>query len=246
MRILLVSLLCSIGCWTSTSPNKAIAHHVDIAHEPALEPVLETPAGSDECPLRWDELAAYAPATIELTQVASEDPRLAVDMNDDCPGFDPRETTCASGIDCNEAQMHGGNHAALSIVGPAGTGRFFSIGLAVEGKGFACMTASTVGARALYPAGNQLTRSPWLADVDGDREAELVVWSRLPWGDAEVTNALMPVVYVLDRSRLVRRDDRSRALRKQVSSAYRGLVAKTPSDDERRACFASVATALGT
>jgi hypothetical protein len=244
VRIALASLICCIGC-RSTAPSAPLAHHADLTAPPAIEPVIETPAGSDDCPLRWDELAAAAPPTIELTPITSSDPRMAIDVNDDCPGFDPASTRCAGGVDCNEARMRGGRRAVLTMVGPGGSGRFFSMGLAIDGKAFACMTASTVGWRNLYPVGGMLLPLPWLADVDGDREAELVMWTRLPWGDAEVTNALMPVVYVLDGDRLVRRDDRSHALRTRVSSAYRALAAKTAKDDEQRACYASVAHALG-
>jgi hypothetical protein len=175
MRIVGASLLFAMGCWSSPPPSTPIAHRVDPARLVGLEPVIETPAGSDECP----------------------------------------------------------------------SGGFVSLGLAVEGKGFACVTASTVGAKNLYPLGTKLIREPWLADVDGDQEAELVIWTRLPWGDQVGATALMPVVYVLDGSRLVRRDDVSHDLRKRVSATYRRFETMAASGDKRRACYASVATALG-
>ncbi|HTL38342.1 MAG TPA: hypothetical protein VL326_34665 [Kofleriaceae bacterium] len=243
MRIVGASLLFAMGCWSSPPPSTPIAHRVDPARLVGLEPVIETPAGSDECPLRWDELADLAPTTIELTPLAGSDPRLAVDANAACPWFDPTAMSCSGYSECNVATMRGARNAALTV-GRA-SGGFVSLGIAVEGKGFACVTASTVGAKNLYPLGTKLIREPWLADVDGDQEAELVIWTRLPWGDQVVATALMPVVYVLDGSRLVRRDDVSHDLRKRVSATYRRFETMAASGDKRRACYASVATALG-
>ena len=96
------------------------------------------------------------------------------------------------------------------------------------------------------PVGDRLAPLPWLKDVDGDGDAELIVWSRLPWGDSEVDNALVPVVYALDpvHDRLVRRDDKAKALRVKVADAYHELANRNE-NPEARACFVAVTAALG-
>jgi len=180
-----------------------------------------------------------APATIPLLPAGAQ-------LSDECSdGFDPSTAPCADGSDdCIHATMRGHQHATLSVAGPDGSGHFASLSFSVDGKRFACMTASTVGWRYLFPVGDKLAPLQWLADVDGDSDAELVVWSRLPWGDSEVTNALMPVVYALDGDRLVRRDDKAKALRVKVADAYHELV-KLDEAPEARACFVAVTAALG-
>ena len=179
------------------------------------------------------------PPTIDLT---ANDP-----LGDECvEGFDPT-TTCVpspDGPSCFEGTMRGGHKATLSVVGPEGSGRFETLGLSIDGKRGLCLTASTVGWRYLFPVGHKLAPLPWLTDVDGDGDAELVVWSRLPWGDSEVTNALVPVVYALDGDRLVRRDDKAKALRVKVADAYHEL-ANLNENPEARACFVAVTAALG-
>jgi hypothetical protein len=201
--------------------------------------LLVEPASGRSCALRWSELKDMAPPTIDLAPANGR-------LQDECAeGFDPADADCEPGSsDCFQATMRGGRKATLSVIGPEGSGRFVSLGLSVDAKRFACITASTVGWRYLFPVGERLAPLPWLADVDGDGDAELIVWTRLPWGDSEVTNALMPVVYVLDGDRLVRRDDRAKALRVKVAGAYHELASRGE-NPEARACFDAVTAALG-
>ena len=202
-----------------------------------LDPVLVEPASGRTCVLRWNELKAAMPPTIDL--------RAADPLGDECvDGFDPRATCVPNGSDCFRATMRGGHEATLSVVGPEGSGHFETLGLSIDGQRGLCLTASTVGWRYLSAVGHKLAPLPWLTDADGDGDAELVVWSRLPWGDSEVTNALVPVVYALDGDRLVRRDDKARALRVKVADAYHEL-ANLNESPEARACFVAVTAALG-
>ncbi|HUS29535.1 MAG TPA: hypothetical protein VMZ53_13575 [Kofleriaceae bacterium] len=218
-----------------TPPDAAVAGDAPLAK---LDPILIEPASGRSCALRWDELRGAAPPTIDLVPASSK-------LTDDCPeGFDPVSNICAEGAGCVHATMRGGEEATLSIRGPEGSGRFNAVGLSIGGKRFACITASTVGWRLIAESGDKLAPLKWLEDVDGDKDAELVIWTRLPWGDSEVANALMPVVYVLDGDRLVRRDDRAKALRVKVAGVYHGLVNLAP-DGEKKACFVALTAALG-
>jgi hypothetical protein len=219
----------------------AIANRAPAAPLAKLDPVVNEPASEGRaCALRWNELDEVAPATIDLGPATGQ-------LTDECPdGFDPKTPSCAPDADlCVDAVMRGGHQAKLSVSGPAGSGHFASLGLSVDGNRFVCLTASTVGWRYLFPVGAKLAPLPWLADVDDDDDlAELVLWQRLPWGDAEVTNGLVPIVYVLDGDRLVRRDDRAHALRVKVADAYHELVQRGESP-EARACFVAMTAALG-
>lgn len=199
--------------------------------------MLDVPADDPSCPLAWTELAEIAPPVIPLLPADGQ-------RSDECPAdFDPA-ASCPAGAECSQAEMRGHTPVTLTLVGPEGSGRFEWTGLSVgSSHHFACIMGSTVGWRYLYEVGEMLAPLTWLADVDGDHEAELVVWTRLPWGDAEITNALMPVVYVLDGDRLVRRDDRSHPLRAKVGAAYKALLARG-GNDEARACFSTLSRVL--
>jgi hypothetical protein len=182
-----------------------------------LEPVIETPPGDPGCPLEWPE--PLPPVVI-----------LGTAPDEECDEVTPGPADV-------RATMRGHRAASAHIEGPDGSGHFVSITLAVGGRQ-TCFGGSTVGWRALGDAAASLAPLPWLADVDGDGDAELVVWSRLPFGDSEYTNGLLPIVYVLDGARLVRRDDRARALRRRVAAAYQQLAS-------RDVCMHSLALALG-
>lgn len=204
-----------------------------------LAPVVTRPALDDACPLAWDELAEAAPPTIALTPAVPDGG--AADM---CPGdFDPAAVR-AGCPDCVAGRM-GGDHAMLQVEGPAGSGRFVSLGLVVDGSrpAVACVMASTVAWRHLVEVADRLAPLPWLADLDGDGDAELITWHRLPWGGSEFENALVPVVYVRAGDLLVRRDDRARALAARVADAYRALAARgTPGPEP--ACRRAITAAL--
>lgn len=223
------------------APDKPIANRVAATPPAKLEPVVIEPASeSRSCDLRWSELDEVAPKTIDLVPANGR-------LTDECAeGFDPATPSCATDHDeCIEAVMRGGHKATLSVSGPAGSGHFASLGLSIDGQRFVCLTASTVGWRYLFPVGAKLAPLPWLANVDDEDDlAELVLWQRLPWGDAEVTNGLVPVVYVLDGDRLVRRDDRAHALRVKVADAYHELVQRGESP-EARSCFVALTAVLG-
>ena len=66
---------------------------------------------------------------------------------------------------------------AVAIDGPAGSGRFVQVGVAVGGAAprFACASASTVAWRHLHAVAEQLAPLPWLVDADGDGAAEVIV-----------------------------------------------------------------------
>lgn len=195
-----------------------------------LEPVMHAPpAPSASCELAWDELTAAAEARIVLGTAPAED-CVVEDMN-------PRRMA---------GTMRGGVPARLTIDGPAGSGRFYALDLAVgtgDRERHVCITASTVGWRILDRVGERLAPLPWLDDVDRDGYVELVVWQRLPFGQSEVDNALFPVVYVLDGDALVRRDDRARALFARVAAAYRERARIAQAGDPT-ACMTAVAAFL--
>ncbi len=224
--------LVALAACAPPPPPAPLASHVPAATPTQLAPVLAAHVDEPACPLAWNELDEASPPRIPLAG-----------PTDDCPpGFDPK-AMCTAGDECVRGTMRGGTRVALAIHGPEGTGHFFWLGLAVEGGRSTCMMASTVGWRLLAPVFDSLAPLPWLTDLDHDGSAELVVWTRLPWGDAEVTNALFPVVYVLDGDALVRRDDLGTALRAKVAAAYRKLAAH-PQDWDPVPCLNAVAHAL--
>lgn len=241
--LLLIALAACAPARTPAPPRSSRAPAGAPRRPEPLQPVVDpTPRGDPACPLAGDELEAAAPSVIAL---AAWPPG---ELPDGCPeGFDAARVLAAGGCalpGCEAGTMRGATRAALAIEGPDGSGHFAELGLALPGSPsrFACLQASTVGVRALEVGWHELAPLPWLADVDGDGAAELVVWQRLPWGDAEVTNALFPIVYVLDGDRLVRRDDRARALRRRVAAVYDRAAAATSEGDA--ACFRAVAHAL--
>jgi hypothetical protein len=210
---------------TNAAPAATVAN--------TMMPVIRPrPAPSSGCTLHWDEVGA--PERIELTDTLDE---ACIPFED--PDLPPHITT-------QSGRMHGGIAAELTVDGPNGSGRFLSLGLTVKTgttTRYACMMGSTVGWRHMYPVANQLAPLPFLADVDLDGSAEVVVWDRLPWGDSESDNALFPVVYVLDGDTLVRRDDRAKVLLARVAAAYR-TRAQMPEPYDPTACFLAVAQFL--
>ncbi|MBA3547807.1 MAG: hypothetical protein H0T76_15095 [Nannocystis sp.] len=199
-----------------------------------------------ECVLQWEELAATAPTTLPLLlgPVAT--------LPDDCDvDFDPMrlldDPAACREPTCERAVFAGGRQGALLRQGPGGSGRFWSVGLVVadgQRRRFVCMTASTVGWRHLHPMAAQIGPLQWLADLDGDGAAEVIIWQRLPWGYSEASNALVPIIYVLDGERLVRSDRSGVAVAATMAAAYRSLAVMTPNDRESVACYRAVADAL--
>lgn len=202
-------------------------------------PVVTQPAPDPDCPLAWDELIDIAPPTIALAPLPGEP-----EWPEECPlDFDPA-ATLAGCADCVAGRMTG-DRAGLLVDGPAGSGRFYNLGLVVDGPRpmYACMMASTVAWRHLVEVADRLAPLPWLDDLDGDGDAELITWHRLPWGSSEFENALVPVVYVRAGDQLVRRDDRARALAARVADAYRALATRgTPGPEP--ACQRAITAAL--
>lgn len=196
----------------------------------------------EQCSLRWDEFAAAARPAIHL----SEWPRDA--LSDDCPAVLGRwiagRERCVAPT-CERAGFADGRRGILLRDGPGGSGRFVWVGLVVEGEGaprFACMTGSTVGWRHLHAVADELGPLPWLEDLDDDGAAEVIIWHRLPWGDSESSQALIPAVYQLEGERLVRRDEKGRALAARIAGAYRKLVQDRAGPAVL--CYAAVARAL--
>ena len=212
--------------------------------------MIKTPPVDKSCPLRWDELDA--PARIPLSTFNSAAPP------DECRDFDPTELFKPGGcqrdvaipdshgeIDCEIAPMRGGARVAVQTIGPEGSGRFWWVSVAIDGpkRLSACLMASTVGWRQVFSVGNLIAPLEWFADLDKDGERDLILWRRLPWGDAEVDNGIYPVAYVLDGTELVRRDDLAAAQRARLAHAYRVLLQREPKHSDAK-CLRAVARAL--
>jgi len=167
--------------------------------------------------------------------------------------FKPGACTIASDVpdepnaarDCELGKMRGGTRAAVQATGPSGSGHYWSVVIALDTPAHphACFEASTVGFRLLVPVASTVAPVRWFDDLDGNGTRELILWERLPWGDAEVANALYPVVYVLDGTELVRRDDLAAHLRARVAAAYRELLRVAPPEDWAT-CVLAAAKAL--
>lgn len=235
-----VILVVLLGCGSSNPSPAPIASHTSSTTAatslPAGPPSTGHPQIDDsQCPLHWDELVA--PTSIPLVAATT-----APD-GDECPAMDVSALLAPGGCiapDCIRATIDG-RATAFVMEGPAGSGRFASLGLAVADSPprYACALASTVGWRHLASVGNQLAPLPWYADVNGDGRIELVVWQRLPWGNSEADNGLVPIVYALEGDALVRRDPLGQMLAMKVAAAYRSL----PTLDQD-VCATVVATAL--
>jgi hypothetical protein len=229
-----VTLAIVTGCGSGPAAAPGIA---------AVEPPPPVERPDYDCPLGWEELAAIAPPEIPLR------PWPSPSLPDHCPaGFDPPALLAPGACvlpDCQDGRLGRGQRVALHIDGPAGSGRFVSLGLAVAGPvpRFACLFASTVGWRHVHRVSRIMGTLPWLADVGGDADLELVTWQRLPWGNSEADNGLVPAVYVLDGPRLVRRDGVGAAVAARAAAAYRALVAIAEPDDPVE-CYGAVADAL--
>lgn len=224
----------------------AVATRAGAAPAGPLQPVVDPLRDDAECALWLSELDAAAPPVIPL---ATYDGGPLPDNCPDevaamvagracapCADRDPALADLRCNTTCESATLRGGVRVRLALDGPNGSGHFEWLGVVV-GNRFACIAASTVGVRALDGLPASFGALPWLADLDGDGDAELIAWQRLPWGQGEVENALAPIAYAFDGARLVRRDDRARALRRRVAALY------AAHKGER--CFASVARALG-
>ena len=214
-----------------------IASHEPSQVQSATPAYTLGPAGIDDhaCPLSWDELDA--PARIPLLPWGTALP-------DDCPEFDAAQLLAAGGCtapDCIAATLDG-RPIAFVMEGPAGSGRFSSLALAVGGTSprFACVTASTVGWRHLVAVADQLAPLPWFADISSDGRPELVAWQRLPWGNSEIDNGMVPIVYAIEGDALVRHDELGIAVGKKVAAAYRTLAARPHASP----CYSVLASVL--
>ena len=115
----------------------------------------------------------------------------------------------------------------VSADGPSGSGRYWTITLGFAESGSpvprrgTCLTTSTVGWRTLQHYRN--SPLPWLDDVDGDGEAELILWASFPLRqDASAAEyGLTAWVYRLDRHDLKLDWDLSRRMARDLASAYR-------------------------
>lgn len=243
MKIIVLLPLSLVACGRAASPEAARPAAVSDTTRADVAPASPgTETSPERCPL--EAVADIASPEIPLTAWPSSAP-----LSDNCPSdFDPQlaltDAGCAA-VDCLRGEVAPGVSAALVIEGPAGSGRFAPLGLAVfDGKTtrFACEMASTVGMRHLYDASDVLGPLPWLADLDGDGAAELVVWTRLSWGGSESEEGLVPAVYSVDGAKLVRRDARGAALAHRVADAYRWLLVRPGAVPDP--CYAAMAKAL--
>lgn len=238
MRAHVLWLLAACGSPPAAGPlAPPIASHEPSPAAPSAPPFTLSGSGVDDhaCPLSWDEL--YAPARIPLLPWGTALP-------DDCPDFDAAQLLASGGCtdpDCIAATLDG-RPSAFVMEGPAGSGRFASLALAIGDTAprFACVTASTVGWRHLYAVANQLAPLPWFADISGDGRPELVAWQRLPWGNSEIDNGMVPIVYAVEGDALVRHDELGIALARKVAAAYRTLAARP----DASACYSVLASVL--
>ncbi|MCB9731155.1 MAG: hypothetical protein H6745_00820 [Deltaproteobacteria bacterium] len=149
----------------------------------ACAPRVAPAAAEVGCELGWDELAAAAPRELPLTPW-----RPGAPLPDPCPpDLDVAALLAAPpGDDAVRADVGGGRLATLVADGPGGSGRFWGVVVAVPGDPprVACALASTAGFRHLLDRAAPLTPLPWLADLDGDGAAEVILWHRLPLGPA--------------------------------------------------------------
>jgi hypothetical protein len=211
------------AAWTGCDPSSTTRALGPGSQSAAVAPA---DAAASACPLDWSELGEAAPARLTLARWPS-----AGTLPDHCPAsFDPARLLAGPAAcvapDCVRADLGPGVTAALALDGPGGSGHFWSLGLAVadhSGVRFACTTASTVGWRHLARVADRLAPLPWLADLDGDGAAELIVWQRLPWGHDEPSNGLVPAIYQLENDALVRHDAKGISLARRVATAYRAL-----------------------
>jgi len=116
--------------------------------------------------------------------------------------------------------------------GPSGSGRYWTVtvGIGKAGKPKpdrgTCLTTSTVGWRTLqYYRDSPL---PWLDDVDGDGEAELILWASFPLRqDASTAEyGLTSWVYRLDTHNMKLDWDLSRRMARNLAAAYRAPLSE--------------------
>ena len=226
MRIA-VALLVACG-----SQPSAITNTAPPPRPRSTAPVIfERPASTD-CPLRWDEV--HAPARIALRSAPKEN----------CTAPPSELLACT---DCQRATVASGQRAVFQSTEPGGSGRFSQFTLAVDGPPrVACGDMSTVGWRHLDRVSDWLAPLPWFADIDGDGTHEVIAWQRLPWGDAESTNGMIPIVYAVEADALVRRDDIAVPIARKVAAAYRALATLRMSEGmtSSMACYRAIATSL--
>ncbi len=103
-----------------------------------------------------------------------------------------------------EAQQVG--ETTLTLDGPAGSGRFWAL-VAKSPAAERCLATSTVGWRRSgrhWPATSPL---PWVQDLDGDGEAELIVWwsPTLQPAASMAEHTLVPAVYAREGTQWVYR-----------------------------------------
>lgn len=219
----------------STAPPPAIgdgAPRQTARSEPsaaAIRPVVPALARIDDarCPLSWTELDPPDQIALQPWPPASGE------LPDDCPPFDAAQLLAPGGCvapDCAVGEMAPGRRVAFTMQGPDGSGHFAQSAIVTDEPTprFACAWSSTVAWRHLYRVAHLLAPLPWFADLDGDGRFELVTWQRLPWGDAEISNGMVPIAYTLDGDALVRDPAVTRALDARVAGAYHALVAQAP------------------
>lgn len=119
----------------------------------------------------------------------------------------------------------------VSAVGPEGSGRHWTVTVAVLEKGTAaptrgvCLAASTRGWRTLREF--EGAALPWLEDGDGDGRAELVLWSsyEVAEGESPATAGLVAWAYELSGPDLRLDLPATRRLAARLATAYRRELA---------------------
>ncbi|MCB9760511.1 MAG: hypothetical protein H6739_11785 [Alphaproteobacteria bacterium] len=89
------------------------------------------------------------------------------------------EGSCA---DCTPHPVAPGLTAAVSVDGPGGSGRYWSVTVAQSDGLTGLVLGSTVAWRHLHRVEVPFLPLPWFEDVDGDGFHELLIWDRVFWG----------------------------------------------------------------
>jgi hypothetical protein len=118
-------------------------------------------------------------------------------------------------------------HIMVHADGPHGSGRYWTITVVIPGMSQnrkergACLKTTTLGWRTLQHYWR--TPLPWLADLDSDRQAEIIIWDSFPLIEnaTQADYALMAWVYRLVNNSSLKLDrELSRQLAAELSTAY--------------------------
>jgi len=121
----------------------------------------------------------------------------------------------------------GNHHLMVSSTGPAGSGHYSTITVAVQNRGEqeqvhgVCLTTATIGWRILQ----QFNHKPltWIDDIDKDGNAEIILWTSFPLREdpTSIEFGLMGWVYRLSSENTLRIDVQlSRKIAQELAKEY--------------------------